>query len=882
MKEKFFHFNPRIIEHLGSDLITSPDVAIVELIKNSIDAHSKKVDIRYLDSFCSAATMDDFLTPYDKQIEPMIPSAYKNSSVLIIEDLGDGMSEKVLEDGFLMIGTTIKMDEKSEGNALLGEKGIGRLATQRLGNFLIVETASDEDRNTNVIAIDWSKLSSAKSIDSVKIPFDQLDKSTSHYTRLWIFEAEKSDVFSANAQSSFFNDATPDLTSDLHAAICFLVSPFNQLPNATKIRVFYNDTQVNSNFDLNYLEFSESCHEFSLQEINGELYLSLKMNLKPWVIERTHKISVQPRTSFSKYKKTFDEYNDLFEKYKGRYTISLNRQICQSDLCNAFLDLRKKTIPTKSISNKTGFEEYLSNQVEQQITELKEIAPINGKVYSFKRDGQVGGMYVDFAKHNHLKEGSHELDNYTISDLQDFLERFNGVKLYRQENRIGFLGNKDNDWIQLQQYRTLGQQFYRFNLGNTVGFVSLNDPLQHYIREISSRLDMVQNSTAIIFKEFINIVFNTYFYQLTQTADILTKNILRDEGLLPTDTSSKVKQNSKLNKELLSQNKRLLKEITRTKSLLSKEAIVEGDKVHLSANTYSSVISTLDEADTQAQATEKFISTTQEVLEEAKAGLRQIEIEAFNNYKLMANGLITETITHELHSVINGNNFENVDTHFEALKLYLIANQIAMYNNHLVPIKDHNDILVDKVSDVSDLYTFLESTFIRNNSAEDYEIINIKDTVNSVKNKLVKELRKQKVEISIIGDPQTWYMPKGVLLHVLYNLFTNSLYWIDIRKKRGLSDFLYKSNDADKIAVEQVAKDTIRIYDTGLGVIPRMEYVLFDALQSGKEREGRGMGLYIVKKLLNSFHADIDLLDERNKYGNRYIFSITVPEDCVQ
>ena len=38
--------NPRIIEHLGSDLITSAAVAVVELIKNSIDAHSKRVNLQ--------------------------------------------------------------------------------------------------------------------------------------------------------------------------------------------------------------------------------------------------------------------------------------------------------------------------------------------------------------------------------------------------------------------------------------------------------------------------------------------------------------------------------------------------------------------------------------------------------------------------------------------------------------------------------------------------------------------------------------------------------------------------------------------------------------------------------------------------------------------
>ena len=41
--------NTRVIQHLGKDLITSPDVAIVELIKNSIDAKAKNISLKLYD-----------------------------------------------------------------------------------------------------------------------------------------------------------------------------------------------------------------------------------------------------------------------------------------------------------------------------------------------------------------------------------------------------------------------------------------------------------------------------------------------------------------------------------------------------------------------------------------------------------------------------------------------------------------------------------------------------------------------------------------------------------------------------------------------------------------------------------------------------------------
>lgn len=82
-------------------------------------------------------------------------------------------------------------------------------------------------------------------------------------------------------------------------------------------------------------------------------------------------------------------------------------------------------------------------------------------------------------------------------------------------------------------------------------------------------------------------------------------------------------------------------------------------------------------------------------------------------------------------------------------------------------------------------------------------------------------------------------------------------------------------SSGDKIIVEEHGVDGVIIYDTGTGVSKSMEDILFEPLQSGKPlSEGRGMGLYIVRKLLNSFGGDIELLEERNEYGNRFKFLI--------
>ena len=50
-----FRVSAELKNILGRDLITSPDIAILELVKNSYDAHASKVEITFDDDYLSIA-----------------------------------------------------------------------------------------------------------------------------------------------------------------------------------------------------------------------------------------------------------------------------------------------------------------------------------------------------------------------------------------------------------------------------------------------------------------------------------------------------------------------------------------------------------------------------------------------------------------------------------------------------------------------------------------------------------------------------------------------------------------------------------------------------------------------------------------------------------
>lgn len=141
-----FAITPRVIAHLGEDLIKNENIALVELVKNSYDAQA---------TFCEV----EFFFIGDEL------------SKITITDDGVGMDLDTIENAWLVIGTDNKkkqLEHPSSGRLPLGEKGIGRLGVHKLGRKIHIQTHKF-GYNEVVIDIDWTKLEKANSIDDFPI-----------------------------------------------------------------------------------------------------------------------------------------------------------------------------------------------------------------------------------------------------------------------------------------------------------------------------------------------------------------------------------------------------------------------------------------------------------------------------------------------------------------------------------------------------------------------------------------------------------------------------------------------------------------------------------------------------------------------------------------
>lgn len=852
--------NPRVINHLGKDLITTSDVAVTELIKNSLDAKAPDIRLHIYNDFLQVQNSNTFMFGLPEELYDFLEEKEKATSIFIIEDNGKGMNEKQLNKGFLEVGTDIKLNEEE---TMLGEKGIGRLATQRLGTCLLIETASLDEPFATMTFIDWNKIGSVE--ESGKVPSIKIKKVADEYTRIWIFNINIHDFVEIPEQLAFElgQEIKTPINRELKSAINFLISPF-ETSKKNVISMYYGNKKLDVDFNVEMLQFSESKHNFELL-INEkrEMVLRYSLNLEPWYLERVHRAMVKPE-AFKRLRKTHKFYANLLEDNQDKISNVLVKCMSEEQLLIVISEVYEE-IYEKSIENKELRKEYSLKCARMLLDGLQPIIPIRGQVFTFKQNAAIG-EHIIIESVNELRKPDIKIQ---LKDLKTFLAENNGIKLYRSKYRIGYLGNKESDWIKLQQFRTKGQQWYRFDLGNTIGYVSLTDEKQKYIREISSRLDIIQNDMSESFKMIINVIFNKLFYELNKSANNILRTVFEQNGLLGVSLKKQVNKNlneitnaSQKNKNI---SDKLQKAINSVKDECQKDVI--------NKDIIEKIVSIMEETSGHLDEENRIQQQATVLLNEASEQLKTVEVEAYNNFKLMANGLITETITHELDSVCKTSKISDVTPHFDFMKEYFVDKKdVGVFNKHVNPIRRSYDAISNKMSDVGNLYNFLEKTFIKKGTYDEFEYQNISELVKNIEDNLL-QLQEEKIRIECETNDLEWFVPKGVLIHVFYNLFTNAAYWIDRRRKYALDDISYGSDENDKIVVEYISDEEIVVYDTGTGVIKSMEDILFQPLESGKpNREGRGMGLYIVQQLMRSFSADIQLLDERNKYGNKFKF----------
>ena len=119
---------------------------------------------------------------------------------------------------------------------------------------------------------------------------------------------------------------------------------------------------------------------------------------------------------------------------------------------------------------------------------------------------------------------------------------------------------------------------------------------------------------------------------------------------------------------------------------------------------------------------------------------------------------------------------------------------------------------------------------------------------------------------------------KGMVVQILENLISNSIYWLDSRSEREKS-----FRPVIKVAVES-GPPTLTFEDNGRGIAPENRDQIFKAFFSLKEtRRRRGLGLFIAREAAEH-HGGTLILDDKadSQTGRFHRFVLELPESVEQ
>jgi signal transduction histidine kinase len=143
----------RILATFGDELISSERVAVTELVKNSYDADATRVVVRFV-----------------------APLELGKGAIEIIDN-GHGMSLDTIRSAWMEPATTHRQRNRlseSGRRTVLGEKGIGRFATARLGRTLELVTRRTDSQNEVQAYFDWSQFDDPdRYLDEVEVLWEE-------------------------------------------------------------------------------------------------------------------------------------------------------------------------------------------------------------------------------------------------------------------------------------------------------------------------------------------------------------------------------------------------------------------------------------------------------------------------------------------------------------------------------------------------------------------------------------------------------------------------------------------------------------------------------------------------------------------------------------
>ena len=248
---------------------------------------------------------------------------------------------------------------------------------------------------------------------------------------------------------------------------------------------------------------------------------------------------------------------------------------------------------------------------------------------------------------------------------------------------------------------------------------------------------------------------------------------------------------------------------------------------------------------------------------EYKAENRYLVRRAETTEELAGVGLSVETASHDIMAIM-GKAMMSIDSQIRDV----------MHGDDL-----DKDELLKELQSLRGMLSFIEAQLkdiqlLFTSSKQRRKTIKIKQIIEKVERIYRRHLKNEGIKFSLkdIGSPLVAKTTDAVLLQLLLNLFDNSVYWlqqISVEDKR--IEILLDGHKGQMI-----------FSDNGEGVEKDDVPYIFEPFYSGKGEEGRGLGLYIARQLLERNDYSIELAElksEKILSGANFVVSFVTEDE---
>ena len=539
-----FSFEARTLLELGKELISTDEVALFELIKNAVDAHSPTVEIlvkcslthsnyqkalRLVQSSNSSLSkVTAFLQ--SKLVDPEIPECksllrnlkrskdreeyvetldehYSKINSITVLDSGEGMSFQDLKNVYLRIGTRYRRRQNEDGARNLGDKGIGRISAMRLGELLTVKTTKSGEAYWNLLEVDWGRFSHEEEmlVNEVKVvPRRGRQKKRKDESGTEI----RIEKLNADWDWTRFNEL-------LDGKVARFIDPFERgLANKLLIAKHNGQRALVPSVPKPLMDHAHAACHATFGFDAGEPFITGKVDYR----EKKRATAIEVR---------------------GSEVLTQIRMV------------RKRRA-------KRGHAAFAESPVS--IEALEKLGRFELEVYWYNR-----GI---------VKVIENLTDSPTTSRAE--IARWSGgPMLYRHGFRVLPFGEPDDDWISLDE-RAFGAAGFKLNRQQVFGRVRINTPHNH-LSEQTNREGLVQSDVSDALKKLVAWVLHNEFRNFINEVDeheklLFRKEELQNNQILKAEESLKTAVAS-LRKQLRGDHKAELKRILTTATRLRKEAL---------------------------------------------------------------------------------------------------------------------------------------------------------------------------------------------------------------------------------------------------------------------------------------------------------------------